>query len=409
VQLLRRYAGFRRLWTGEVISYLGDWFNTIAIYAAVEHISDSAQAVAAIMVAKNLPVLFVTPFAGPLIDRFDRKWILIWADIVRLVCVVGLLVAHHFESFWGLLAATIVMCMCAGVVAPTKSASIPMLVEPKDVAAANAMGGGTWSVMLAIGAALGGIATAWLGVRAAFIIDGLTFLVSLVFFLRLPTLKPKQDTQDLEKNTSLADGLAYLKADRYVRVLAALKPLMAISVGVSALIPIIGRWFPGHDGADFVGYLFAARGAGALTGSMFLRMFVGDALTTIRRLVLAGFLIAAVGQAMIVFAPAYWVVVFGLFFSAIGTGAIWVNSGTLIQQEGDASYFGRVFSLEFGVTTAMVALASWVGSYAVDHGASLFDVAAASATYMLLPAAMWWVVLKRRERDEALEVSASRA
>lgn len=400
--LLRRYPGFSRLWFGEVISYLGDWFNTIAIYTAVAKMTDSAQAVAAIMVAKNLPVLFVAPLVGPLIDRFDRKWILIGSDVIRTLCVGGLLVAHHYESFWGLLVSTIVMCFCAGVVFPTKSASIPMLVQPADVAAANAMGGGTWSVMLALGAALGGVATEALGVRTAFIIDAATFIVSIGFFLGLPSLKPPATSRSREKAT-IVDGLRYLRDDRYVRVVAILKPMMALSIGVAALIPIMGRWYPGHSGPGYIGWLFAARGLGALTGSMVLRVFVGDAIPTIRRLVLGGFLIAVAGNALIGFAPSYAVVIVGLYVSAVGTGAIWVNSGTLIQQEGDDSYFGRVFSLEFGATTASIALASWLGGLAVDQGASVHQIALVSSIYLLVPAMMWWAVMKRRERTLAAE------
>ena len=404
MELLRRYPNFRRLWIGEVVSYLGDWFNTIAIYTAVQSMSDSAQAVGAVMVAKTLPAAFVAPIAGPLIDRFDRKKILIWSDVLRALCVVGLVAAYHYSSIIGLFACTVLMMFCSGIVFPTKSATIPMVVPAEHIAAANAMSGGTWSVMLAVGAALGGGATQLLGVTAAFVIDGITFLISIAFFLGLPTLIPPASAASNERAT-FVDGLRYLRKHRYIGMLASLKPLMALSVGASALMPLIGRWYPQNSGPAFVGLLFAARGAGSLTGSMLLRIVVGDAITTLRRVVFFGYLIAGAGMLFVATASTFAQVVFGFFLASVGTGTIWVNSGTLIQHEGDSTYFGRVFATEFGATTAGVALASWLVSLWVDLGASLYDAAAACGLYVLLPAVLWFIVLRRHER----RLSESRA
>ena len=78
--LLTQNREYRRLWLAEIVSFLGDWFNTIALYTIVQEMSGSGRAIALVMVAKTLPVFLVVPLAGPIVDRFDRRTILILSD-----------------------------------------------------------------------------------------------------------------------------------------------------------------------------------------------------------------------------------------------------------------------------------------------------------------------------------------
>ena len=98
MELIRTNANFRRLWLGDVASHLGDWFNTIALFTAVERLSGSTQAVVGVFVAKMLPIVAMTPVAGPLIDRFDRRRLLVITDIARAVCALGLIAAYRVDG-----------------------------------------------------------------------------------------------------------------------------------------------------------------------------------------------------------------------------------------------------------------------------------------------------------------------
>lgn len=156
LELLRDNPNFRRLWLAEVASFLGDWFNTIALFTAVERLSGSTQAVVGVFVAKMLPIVAMTPLAGPLIDRFDRRRLLVMTDVARAVCALGLIVAYRAESLTLLMVLLVVMMCFSGIFIPAKTAVLPQLAPPPQLGAANALSGGTWSVMLAVGAALGG-------------------------------------------------------------------------------------------------------------------------------------------------------------------------------------------------------------------------------------------------------------
>ncbi len=395
--LLREAPAFRRLWLGELISYLGDWFNTIAIYTAVQAISDNAQAVAAVMIAKTLPAFLISPITGPIIDRFERRKILLLTDVARFFCVLGLIVAHRAQSLTGLYAFTILMMLFSGFVLPTKNAVLPMLLEKSKLPVANALSGGTWSIMLALGSALGGAAVSLIGITASLAIDGATFVISALLFLGLPQLPPPNDKADAQ-NTGFIEGVKYLLRTPYVLALASLKPLMGLSVGAASLIPIWSKRLAPENVPLILGLIMAARGLGSLTGSMVLRMLIGDAINTMRFAILFGFALIGAGYAVVATWDTLPLITSGYFLSAVGGGLIWVFSGTLLQGEGDPKYHGRVFSLEFGVLTLNISISSWVVAYLVDLGWTLHQGVLACGAVSLLAMVVWAAVLVRGPR-----------
>jgi len=391
VELLRRYPNYRRLWLGGVISFLGDWFNTIALYTAVKGLSGDARAIAAVMVAKMLPPFLVSPIAGPLVDRFDRRKLLIVLDVVPAGVTVALVFFQQVGSLVGLYVCTVVLMACSGIALPAKNAVLPMLVPHGHIPTANALGGGTWSVMLTLGASLGGIAVQLVGVPASFLIDGATFLISALFFWHLPALRPPARTA---AEARFIDGLRYLWRQPYILVLTCLKPAQGLWGGVLVLIPIYGTdIFPATSGPLWVGFLYAARGLGALIGSMGLRLLIGDTPRTLRRAILASF--AMVGAAYLALSQveSLWQAALCYLGAAIGAGGIWVFSGTLLQMDADRAFHGRVFSLEFGVMTLAMAGSSWLTGESLDRGRVVADIATAAGWLALLAGAAWAIVL----------------
>ena len=143
---------------------------------------------------------------------------------------------------------TVVMMACSGVALPARNAILPMIVKTENLIVANALGGGTWSIMLAFGATFGGIATAFLGVSAAMGIDAITFLASTLFFLRLPSLLPTAAKD--KRGTRLIDGIRYLRSNPYILALTSIKPMMGFLGGMIVLIPFFGTTvFP--NASDF--------------------------------------------------------------------------------------------------------------------------------------------------------------
>src|SRR5258707_8822967 len=94
LQLLRQNRNFRLLFIGQAISQLGDWFNSVAVYALLLDLTGSATAVAWMMIVQFLPIAIVGPLAGVVVDRVNRRRLMIIADVVRGFLILGLLLVR---------------------------------------------------------------------------------------------------------------------------------------------------------------------------------------------------------------------------------------------------------------------------------------------------------------------------
>ncbi|MBT3221547.1 MAG: MFS transporter [Proteobacteria bacterium] len=400
LELLINNKPFRWLWLGQVVSFFGDWFKTIALFTIVQGATGSATAIAAVIIAKMLPIFLVVPIAGPLIDRFDRRILLLVTDVVRAALVLMLIVAHWLHNLTLLYAILVVQVCFTGVFIPARTAVVPQLTTREELPVAIALSSGSWSVMLAFGAAAGGVVTHLMGVENALILDSMSYLLSALFLFQLPSLPPRSSGES--GDASFAEGLRHLKARPFLAALLAQKSMLALAGGAVVMLPLYGNGlFAATAGPLFIGLLYALRGVGALLGSMGIRPILGDAPRTMERLVAPGFLILSIGLVVVYFAPSIWWAAAGFCLSSIGTGVVWVMSGTLSQLASEQAYRGRIFSMEWGAFTLTSSVVSWLAGYVVDsHGCTPRLVMGVSAGLMLLPAIGWLVVLKLARRHQ---------
>ncbi|NJM06639.1 MFS transporter [Candidatus Gracilibacteria bacterium] len=332
IELLRSNKPFRRLWYGQIVSQLGDWFASIALFTVLLKLTGSGQAIGLLLVAEFLPGALVGPFAGVIVDRLPRKLVLIATDIGRALLVLGLLFVQGADQIWVIYLVVALKVMMTAFFEPARSALIPSLCRREELVAANAIAGATWSAMLAIGAALGGLVVGTLGIQAAFLIDAATFLLSAVLIatvqvderklrgggprtenselrtqnreLRTETRraqsiehrikKPEPRTvaaqrAALAQNRELAGqgatgasggvlsmlselraGWRYIISHRDVFWCTFTKALWSTSGGVLLLLTLYGReLFPlGRDGAISIGLLYAARASAQRSGRL---------------------------------------------------------------------------------------------------------------------------------------------
>ncbi len=187
MHVLRRNRDFRLLYLAQLVSYLGDWFATVALIGLILDRTDSELLAASVFVVQVLPGLFATPLAGPAADGSDRRKLVITMSSLQFVAASGFLLAGSFGVGFGL-AAQGVIAFLAAFVAPAIGAAVPSLVDREDLPSATALNASTWATMLAVGAGLGGVVTGVFGRTAAFATDGASFLVAaaLVAAIRRP-------------------------------------------------------------------------------------------------------------------------------------------------------------------------------------------------------------------------------
>ena len=124
-ELLQKNKPFRNLWFGQVVSELGDWLNSIAIYALILRLSDSGMAMAGAMMAKLLPIVLISPIAGVVVDRVSRKTVMIVSDLLRFIVVLGFLFVEDQSTLWFIYALVVIEISLSGFFEPARSAIIP--------------------------------------------------------------------------------------------------------------------------------------------------------------------------------------------------------------------------------------------------------------------------------------------
>src|SRR5713226_7039954 len=177
-RLLRDNRNFRRLWLAQIVSELGDWFYVVAIYSLLLQFTGKAQAVGLALVLQVLPSTLVGPTAGVLNDRIRRKYVMIAADLFRMVIVACMMLVRSASMVWLVYPLLFFETVMYGFFEPARSAVIPNLVGEDQMLTANTVSSTTWVVNFAIGSALGGFVAVWFGRDAVFIVNALSFLVS---------------------------------------------------------------------------------------------------------------------------------------------------------------------------------------------------------------------------------------
>ena len=375
-RLVRDNANFRNLWFGQIVSLLGDWFNLIASATLIAVLTGSGTAVGGLFVVRMLAPFLVAPFAGVLADRMNRKHLLIATDLVRGVVVLGFFLVREPGDVWLLYALTAVQLGISGFFFPTRNALLPDLVEREDLGAANALSSATWSVMLALGTALGGFVAGGFGVTIAFAVDAITFFLSAFFILRI-VYTPDVNLSSKDRKTrgfenplgQYIEGLRYLRAHHDVLIYAVQKAIVALLVWGSfqvLQVNIAEQVFViGEGGGIGLGFIFAVSGIGTGLGPIFVRWLTGDRDGPLRRAMILNYLVAAVGIAMIAPLGGFGWVLLGTFLRGFGSGVAWVFSTQLLLQSVPDKMRGRVFATEFALFT----LAGAAGASLVGFGA----------------------------------------
>ena len=300
IDLLRRNRSFRQLWLGQVVSQMGDWFDTIALYTIILNLTGSGRDIGLLLVARFVPSFLFGPLSGVVADRFSRQQIMIISDLLRAVVVLGFLFVRRADQLWIVYVLTVLQLGLSTFFEPAKTAAIPSIVEDRELVAANAISSVTWSAMLTIGAAIGGLITGWFGTNVAFILDAASYLLSAALIASIRVQKRrKRERRQLTFGRALGitetiEGIRYVKDRPRVLALLLVKPAWGVGGGILTLLAVFGeRIFPvGKSPATGIGVLFAARGIGTAVGPIVARRLAGEGERRMQASIGISFLIA---------------------------------------------------------------------------------------------------------------------
>ena len=395
-ELVRDHPNFRYLWIGQIISLLGDWFNLIASASLIASLTQSGLAVGSLFIVRALAPFVVSPAAGVVADRYNRKHILILTDICRAAVVCAFFLVREPGDVWLLYVLNAVQLGISGFFFPARNAILPDIVPPRGVGPANALTSATWSVMLAMGAALGGLVSGIWGMYTAFAIDALTFLLSALVLARIRLADRPGSGATGGIGASLRqylDGLRYFRSRSDIFAVSLHKAIMALFFGSAfevVQVTISEEIFVvGSSGSLGLGLMFATVGIGTGLGPIAARHFTGDRIKALHTTLVLGYLLASAGMFITSALSNFSSVLLGTLVRGCGSGIIWVFSTQILLQLVPGHIRGRVFATEFALFTLMGSIGIAIAGHALDAGVSVSGLVRWMAGLVLIPATLW--------------------
>jgi len=422
LRLVRYNRNFRRLWLAQIVSEIGDWFYTLAIYSLLLQLTGRASSVALALVLQVLPQTFIGPAAGVINDRVRRKRVMITADLARMVIVFAMLLVRSRSTVWLVYPLLLMETLMAAFFEPARTSVIPNITPREDVLLANTLSSATWSVNLLVGASVGGVVAALLGRDAVFVINALSFLVSAILIGRMRFAEPHAQSAaplrlaDAVDFSPVAEGMRYVRKDRRLltTVFAKAGELM---IGPSwVLFTVMGRQYfhlhwrgidPQRGAMLGMSLLMGARGIGAVVGPLFSARWAGRSDRRLRLGILLGYLTIGVGYLGLGMSPNVWVACLCIALAHCGGSTVWVFSTTILQLNTDDRFRGRVFSADLGFSMLTIAIGAYVCGLFLDRGVSARAVASATGVIMIVPAILWaWGMRVGRAASTSATVNA---
>jgi MFS family permease len=377
---------FRQLWGANLVSGLGSWLLAVAAPAHVLGATGSLLATGLVVAAEYLPFLLLGPVAGVLVDRVDRRVLLIGTDVVRAGAVALMFMAE--QAPWIVHVAVLVESVATVVFLPAMQAHVPAVVGTgRMLSSANALLAVVTGTVRLVGGPLGAVLLVVLGFPALVGIDVATYVVSAIA-VALTRSRGRPGTAGARP--SFRAGLTVLRS---YRVVEALLPatgvfLMANAALSALLVPLGVQQFGGETA---VGAVLSALGVGFLAGAPLLRVLV-DRIPA-RRLLASAQAGTSVGFALLV--NATWLPQAVAAAVVIGTaGSVVVGAPrTIIQRIVPGSALGRIAAV-FGIVEAAATLAGAVlgpvgaqtaGLAVAANGAVLLAAAGVVVTVLVVP------------------------
>lgn len=388
MQLFGGNRSFRRLWVGQVISELGNWFNFIAGLGLVRVVAQGAPEPTAIMlVARLAPFALFAPLAGAFVDRWSRRTVMIASDCLRAVVALGFLLVRGPEDLWIAYTCTVVSTLLAAFFEAAKNAAIPNIATDRGLLAGNALMFSSRFLLMSVGAALGGAASARFGYAAAFIINAASFLISAYSVWLIPERETRQADEEGERSdvaaqekkaralfwTDLKEGWRYIAAHPLVAAIIGVNILWATGGGALNLIydrlgGVVFKGQGGLEGDAAVAALYAAVGIGLFVGMLFARCVGTHVELRKATASFIGWLVIAHGifLALAGLMPSLWLAALMLFFSRTIIGLEFTVQETLMMRMLPDNLRGRVSTTDRAAEIFVMSLSTVVAGWALN-------------------------------------------
>jgi MFS family permease len=365
LQLLKNNRNYRYTWSGQVVSEVGDHFNNIAVFSLALANTRSGLVVTGVMLARAIPAVMAGPLAGVVLDRLDRKRIMIASDLIRFLVALGFILAAKRHDTWLLYILSALLMFASPFFTSGRSAILPTIASKEELHTANSLTQTTGWTTLTIGAFLGGMSVSQFGYELAFAFNALSFLFSAICIwqLRAPKGNFKAERTSLTESEVVRPWHEYTEGLRYMRGSPMIFGIALLAVGWASgggaaqiLFGLFGE-LVFHRGPAGIGFLWGSAGVGLLIGGS-LGHWLGKRISfeTYKRTVGICYIIH--GGAYVVFSQmpsfALAIVFLGISRAAIAVSSV-LNFSQLLRHVTD-EFRGRVFATMETMSWSMMML-----------------------------------------------------
>ncbi|MBI4889317.1 MAG: MFS transporter [Acidobacteria bacterium] len=373
-QLLRSNRNYRLTWMGQVVSEVGDNFNNVAVFALVMQQTHSGLAVSGVMLSRAIGMLMAGPVAGLVLDRMDRRRVMMLSDLVRAVIALGFILCIGRKDVGLLFFFSAALMFASPFFTSGRAAILPVIASKEELHTANSLTQTTQWTSVAVGAFLGGATSTSFGYEVAFGFNALSFLVSAacISLLRVPRgLSFQAERKDLSEDRvarpwhEYRDGLRYMSRTPLVLAIALVGVGWATGGGAAQILfSLFGEVVFGR-GAAGIGETWGCAGIGLIVGGVVANTW-GRTLSFegYKRTVVACYIVH--GAAYVAFSLSRWYAL-ALFFIGLSRAAVAVSSvlnfSQLLRHVAN-EYRGRVFSTMESMVWATMMLSMMVAGVA---------------------------------------------
>jgi MFS family permease len=420
--LLAGNRAFRTLWTARLISFLGDSLGLIALLLYTASHFGTGLAVALLMIAGDFVPSLLSPVAGAISDRWDRRAVLITCELVQGALIA--VIAVTLPSLPLLLLLVAIQSAVAAVFQPASRSAVPSVVPDADLERANAAIGFGTNGMDSAGPLAGAALLAVLSVRELLLIDAATFLISAMLLATLPALPalpPRPTVKAGAAKPSAAvllaqarDGLRYIWQDKLIRVVTLAFCAVVLFNGVDDVALVFLARHTLHGSTSAASLVYAGAGLGLLAG--FLLIAKAAPRMAMPLLIVAGYAVSSLGNLLTGLSFAILAALGFQVVRGLGIAAMDVGHNTLIQRAVPAEMLGRVFGNVYGAVGAAAGLSYIFGGLLLDATnarvtlivAGSGGLVAAAAAAVVLPRAIRAQPTRSSPGPQAVEQAGER-
>jgi MFS family permease len=370
-QLLKQNRNYRYSWIGQIVSEIGDHFNTIAVFSLALHNTNSGMIVSGIMIARALPIVLAGPLAGVLLDRMDRKHLMIASDLARAAVGLCFIFATDPKDTWLLFVLSFLLMFASPFFTSGRAAILPTITNEEELHAANSLTKTTQWTAVTIGALLGGVTAMEFGYQWAFVFNAASFVFSALCIARLKAPKGfKAERRALTEAGVLRPLDEYLDGLRYMRSVPLMLTIALVHIGWASgggaaqiLFTLFGEVVYPYGPAG-MGTIWGCAGVGLIVGGTFANK-IGSKLDFegYKRLLTVVFWMHGLSYIAFSQSQPFWLVLVFIAMSRSGMGIAAIMNMTLLLRHVPDAFRGRVFAtietLTWGTMMLSMAVAGW--------------------------------------------------